>query len=132
MSDDIEKAEREERAERLRRARVRAQRGGPTAVAEALKMSLNTYKAYEQGRNGYSVTTARQFADFFGVSLAWLYLGLGSIEETDLPGASSDLRRVFARAVDAPQMVQEQIISFAEFQLSRASQSREMTTNPTS
>ena len=89
MADSIEKSEREHRAKRLVQARKAAGFSGPTPVAEALKMNVNSYKAYEQGRNGFGIVDAKAFAALFGVSLRWLAFGEGHPE--DVAPTESDL-----------------------------------------
>lgn len=85
MTSLDEKLLREERAERLRFARERAKFRGPTSVAKELGMSVNTYKAYEQGRNGFGLADAERFANLFGVSLQWLNYGEGSPDDANEP-----------------------------------------------
>ncbi|HEV7319429.1 MAG TPA: hypothetical protein VGO04_12575 [Ensifer sp.] len=80
MASDQEKFEREERAKRLKAARETAGLSGPKGVVNASdgKINENVYKAHEQGRNGFTVSDAREYAEMFNVSLEWLYLGIGS------------------------------------------------------
>lgn len=89
MANDQEKFEREERAKRLKAARESAGFSGARAVVAASdgKINENVYKAHEQGRNGFTVSDGRVYADLFNVSLVWLYLGLGSSRkiETETP-----------------------------------------------
>lgn len=70
-----ERREREERAERLVRARIDA--GFPSAVAAArrFRWNENTYKAHEQGRNGFGIDAARAYAAAFGIDVATLNFG---------------------------------------------------------
>jgi SOS-response transcriptional repressor LexA len=70
-----------ERAARLVEARKRAGFSGPKPVSDALGVNYNSYKAYEQGRNGFSVPDAKQFAKAFNVSLQWLQFGIGSPDD---------------------------------------------------
>lgn len=121
MADDQEKFEKQERANRLRQARVRAGISGPKGVYDASNgaIDINKYKGHESGRNGFSISDARRYAELFAVPLTWLYLGIGKIDDTDLPGASPELRRAFAALADAPRNVQSQVISFIEFQTGR-------------
>ncbi|WP_144223437.1 hypothetical protein [Mesorhizobium amorphae] len=83
MASDQEKYEREERAKRLKSAREAAGFSGPKAVVAASsgQINENAYKAHEQGRNGFTVSDGRTYADLFGVSLIWLYLGVGSAND---------------------------------------------------
>lgn len=121
MASEVEKQEKQERAERLKLARERAQISGPKGVFDATNgaVGIDTYKAHEAGRNGYSVSDGRLYAELFGVPLTWLYLGMGTAEDAELPGASMELRQAFARVIDAPADVQEQVIKFIGFQLSQ-------------
>lgn len=127
MASDQEKFEREERAKRLKMARERAGLSGPKAVfvASGETINENNYKAHEQGRNGFTVSDGRRYADLFGVSLIWLYLGIGTPEDTDLAGARPELKSVFVRAIDAPGKIQDQIISYANYQMAVAEKSLE-------
>lgn len=83
MARDQERREREDRAERLATARKQAGFPGPTAVADRLKISVNTYKAHEQGRNGFGTVDAQEYAKLFGVSLRWLAFGIGTPDSQD-------------------------------------------------
>lgn len=74
-----ERAEREARAARLRRARQKSGLRGPVTAARKFGWNENTYKAHEQGRNGFGVADARRYARAFGVRLEWL-LSLGDGE----------------------------------------------------
>jgi hypothetical protein len=84
MASDQEKFEREERANRLKAAREMAGLSGPKGVVAASDGAINenVYKAHEQGRNGFTVSDGRVYADLFGVSLIWLYLGIGAPGDT--------------------------------------------------
>lgn len=117
MASDQEKFERQERAIRLKQAREAAGFSGPKGVYDASKgeIDINNYKGHESGRNGFSVSDGRRYADLFHVPLTWLYLGIGNITDSDLPGASDDLKRAFAKLIDAPEAVQQQIISLTNF-----------------
>ncbi len=125
MATDIEKFEKQQRAERLRQARTRARIAGPKGVYDASggSIDINTYKGHESGRNGFSVSDARRYAELFGVSLTWLYLDMGQIEDAELPGASPELARAFARLVDSPKETQDVVVSFIDFQLGQAAKS---------
>lgn len=83
--------ERQERAARLVEARKRADFTGPKAVADALGINYNSYKAYEQGRNGFPVLEAKQFAKAFNVSLQWLQFGIGSPDDKFVDEAPVDV-----------------------------------------
>lgn len=104
MASDQEKYEREERAKRLKAAREAANLSGPKAVVAASDGTINenVYKAHEQGRNGFTVSDGRTYANLFGVSLVWLYLGIGDDTQpaevatkiTDEAGTKALLRRI--------------------------------------
>lgn len=83
MARDQERREREDRAERLVKARELAGFNGPTAVARKLNISVNTYKAHEQGRNGFGTVDAQAYAKLFGVSLRWLAFAIGTPDSQD-------------------------------------------------
>lgn len=83
MSNDQERIAREERAGRLKWAREQSEFRGPTSVATALGVNVNSYKAHEQGRNGFGDVDARRYAKLFNVSLKWLALGLGTPDDED-------------------------------------------------
>lgn len=119
MATDQEKFEKQERASRLKAARVAAGLSGPKGVYDASggEVDINLYKGHESGRNGFSVSEGRRYAELFGVPLTWLYLGIGDAENIELPGASKELRQAFAKVADAPQTVQDQIVNFIAFQL---------------
>lgn len=119
MASDQEKFEREERAKRLRLARDIGGFDGPKAVHEASggAINVNLFKGHYSGRNGFSVSEARRYADLFGVSLVWLYLGIGEPGDASLPGANPELRRAFTKLIDASESVQNTVLSFIDFQL---------------
>ncbi len=82
-----EDAERIARAERLKQARKKF--GGFTSAAKACARhhwELEAYKAHESGRNGFNSAIGNQYADAFGVSRTWLYLGVGT--PTEIPVAN--------------------------------------------
>lgn len=77
------RAEREERAGRLRQARIAA---GFKTMAEAIRAcgwALETYKAHENGRNGFDTAQARQYARRYKVSTAWLMTGSDEAEPVE-------------------------------------------------
>lgn len=86
ITKDDEDAERERRAKRL--VEARKDFGGFTSAAKAcarFKWPIDAYKAHESGRNGFSSAAGNLYADSFGVSRKWLYLGLGSPNDVDVP-----------------------------------------------
>jgi SOS-response transcriptional repressor LexA len=81
------RAEREDRASRLRQARVNA---GFATMADAIRecgWPKETYKAHESGRNGFDTAQARQYARRYKVSPAWLMTGIDSAEPEHVPVA---------------------------------------------
>lgn len=115
MSDDQERLEREKRAERLRWAREHSGLGGQKKVARALGINEGTYKAHEQGRNGFGIADARAYARAFKVSLPWLYFGTGKPD--DGPTADPRLADIFERLAKAPEDVQTRLIKYADYEL---------------
>lgn len=113
MASDIEKAEREQRAERLKQARRAAGFRGATGVAQAISgLNIDTYKAHEQGRNGFGLTDAKRYARAFRVSLQWLNFGLGSPDDPYVEDAAPVVTApliswVSAGAMETPEVVQE-------------------------
>ena len=89
-----EKIEREERAERLKKARQNAGFRGPQAVADQIGLNVNSYKAHESGRNGFNPTQAQEYATAFGVSAQWLLFGEGDMTAapTNLSSAFDEMR----------------------------------------
>jgi len=77
MAKEVERREREERAERLVWARKRKGLSGPQAVHDEFGFNVNNYKAHESGRNGFGLADAQAYARAFGVSLAWLQHNIG-------------------------------------------------------
>ncbi|WP_167693105.1 XRE family transcriptional regulator [Sphingomonas azotifigens] len=70
-------------AERLKWARKRAGFDDAAQFARAAKINPTTYRAYENGQNGFA-RQATIFARLSGVSVEWL-LGGGSMPDTDPP-----------------------------------------------
>lgn len=77
----VEREERLRRAARLVEARARAGHKGAITAARAISVDENRYKAHESGRNGFGISDARIYAKAYGVSLAWLNFGIGSIND---------------------------------------------------
>jgi SOS-response transcriptional repressor LexA len=106
MANDAERREREDRAERLKWAREHAGFRGPSKPADLLKMSVNTVKAHEAGRNGFGLSDARSYARLYKVSTRWLYLNQGLPDEVDevdtAPIAAPLISWVSAGALIAP------------------------------
>jgi len=119
MASDQEKFEKQERAERLRQARKRANISGAKGVYDASEgaIDVNLYKGHESGRNGFSVSDGRRYAELFGVSLTWLYLGIGDIDEVAPSGISERLRKAIVRLAEASPDLQERVASSIEFLL---------------
>lgn len=113
MTKDAEDAEKDARAGRLREARRNHGRFSSAAKACAkFGWPLDAYKAHESGRNGFSSAAGSVYADSFGVSRKWLYLGLGSPTDVDLPDAAK-IVPVFAD-IPAGRMVSAEGIAHAK------------------
>lgn len=80
---DKERFERDERAKRLVLARKKAGFGGVKSASSAFGWNVNNYKAHEAGQNGFSSEQAKVYANAFGVSLNWLWFGIGKPEDED-------------------------------------------------
>lgn len=78
---NTEIAERMERAERLKQARINSGLGGYRALARRFGWNENTYKAHEKGQNGFGIADAKKYADAFAVSANWLQFGEGTMSE---------------------------------------------------
>lgn len=72
------RAEITERAARLRWAREKAGFSSPFAAAKEHKWGPETYKAHENGRNGFDNDAGRPYARAFAVDFAWLMTGQGA------------------------------------------------------
>lgn len=83
MIDHTKRIERDMRAARLKTARIRAGLGGYRKLSQTFGWNENTYKAHEQGKNGFDVGDAREYAKAFKVSLSWLMTGQGSPDDVD-------------------------------------------------
>lgn len=78
-------ADREERAGRLKTARKDFGHFSSAAKAcERFGWPLEAYKAHESARNGFGSAAGNLYADAFGVSRKWLYLGLGQPTDKDV------------------------------------------------
>jgi len=83
MSEYSKMTERQLRAERLKQARLASGHGGVKAVSKKFGWNVNRYKAHDSGQNGFGLEDARAYAKAFGVSLQWLYAGIGVPEDKD-------------------------------------------------
>jgi hypothetical protein len=123
MASDQEKFEREERAKRLKAAREAAGFSGPKGVVAASdgKINENVYKAHEQGRNGFTVSDGRDYADLFNVSLEWLYLGVGTPSpKVDLPArvrGEVEVKKLLSRIDRLPEMALDPLWGLITFYL---------------
>jgi phage repressor protein C with HTH and peptisase S24 domain len=70
--------------ERLRAAREAANYPSATKAAEALGVSLSTYRAHENGQNEFSAEVANRYAKKFGTTAAYLLTGEG-VRKTERP-----------------------------------------------
>lgn len=111
MASNEEKRLREERAQRLVWARKRAEYSGPTAVANKLGININSYKAYEQGRNGFGLDDARKFAALFNVSLQWLNYGTGNPDDDDIPAETAFVHAPLISWVSAGALLQPDTVT---------------------
>lgn len=75
----------DERADRLRRARIDAGYRGPADAAEAKGWNVNTYKSNENGNAPFSFKKAKDYAKAYGVRPEWLYDGQGQMRAGLVP-----------------------------------------------
>ncbi|SDH08072.1 LexA family transcriptional regulator [Pelagibacterium luteolum] len=61
--------------ERLKDARIAAGYKTGTDAAQAMKISVATYNAHENGHRGLTLKAAERYADFFNVRESWLLVG---------------------------------------------------------
>ena len=91
-TSEKERFERAERANRLKEARISAGFSGVKSASAHHRWNVNNYKAHESGQNGYSTAQAKVYAEKFGVSLNWLWFGIGSPTDPDaVPPGISDV-----------------------------------------
>jgi hypothetical protein len=111
-----ERTERENRAARLRRAREAADLGGYRKLANRFGWNENTYKAHEQGKSSFGIVDARKYAKTFGVSLQWLFMGIGNPEDVDPPEPVTTTDVPLISWVSAGALGEQQaVVSLAEF-----------------
>lgn len=77
------RTERENRAARLKQARERADIGSYRKLANRFGWNENTYKSHEQGKSSFDQVDARKYAKAFGVSVQWLFMGIGMPDDVD-------------------------------------------------
>jgi phage repressor protein C with HTH and peptisase S24 domain len=65
--------------ERLKEARLRAGYRTATAAIVACGWSSSTYRAHENGQNGFKVEEAKLYGEAYRVSPSWLLLGEGDV-----------------------------------------------------
>jgi phage repressor protein C with HTH and peptisase S24 domain len=63
--------------ERLKEARKKAGYRTATAAIDAFGWSSSTYRAHENGQNGFKVEEAKLYGEAYRVSPSWLLLGEG-------------------------------------------------------
>ena len=63
--------------ERLKEARLKAGYKTATAAIDAFGWANSTYRAHENGQNGFKIDDAKQYGEAYGVSPSWLLLGEG-------------------------------------------------------
>jgi SOS-response transcriptional repressor LexA len=86
LSEDMarnKREEREQRAARLKEARMKAGFKSMPAAARAMRVNVETYKAHETGRNGFDTPDARIYARTFKVSASWLMTGDDKPDEAE-------------------------------------------------
>lgn len=71
------RAEIQARADRLKRARESAGLKSARKAAAANNWNYETYRAHENGRNGFEVDVGRTYAERYHVDVAWLMTGDG-------------------------------------------------------
>jgi transcriptional regulator with XRE-family HTH domain len=69
-------------ANRLKKAREQAGYKTATDAIEKLKLISSTYRAHENGQNNFNIAAAEKYAKAFGVSAAWLLIGVETEENT--------------------------------------------------
>ena len=78
-----ENTDKEQRAERLRKARVEAGFESASAASRAMDVEVPTYTHHENGTRGY-VEHADRYAQFFRVRIEWLLTGRGPMSEEQI------------------------------------------------
>lgn len=68
--------------ERLKEARLNAGYRTATAAIGAFGWSSSTYRAHENGQNGFKVDDAKQYGEAYGVNPSWLLLGEGDAKSS--------------------------------------------------
>lgn len=63
--------------DRLKEARLSAGFKTATSAIESCGWNNSTYRAHENGQNGFRTHDAKQYGDAYGVSPSWLLLGEG-------------------------------------------------------
>lgn len=71
---------RDDRAQRLRDARISAGFDSARAAAKAFGWNTNSYASNENGNAPFSYGAAKKYAEAFGVTAEWLYDGAGAPE----------------------------------------------------
>jgi hypothetical protein len=101
-----------ERAARL--VQAREAKGIETAAeaARRIRVKYPTYKNHEDGHRGFS-TSARRYADFYGVRLLWLLEGDGSM----LAGEKTPEQELFDEVSQAGH--RDEVLRYLRFLLSQ-------------
>lgn len=84
MKNANERLERENRAARLKEARLLSKLGGYRKLSNLLGWNENTYKSHEQAKSSFGLVDARKYAKAFKVSAQWLFMGIGEPGDVDL------------------------------------------------
>ena len=61
--------------QRLKEARLKAGYRTATAAIDACGWANSTYRAHENGQNGFKVDDAKHYGEAYGVNPSWLLLG---------------------------------------------------------
>lgn len=78
-------------AERLKQARIDAGFDSAAAFARAIGISPVTYRAHENGQNGYDANDAQIYARKLGKTAAWLLVGdASSTPEPEADNSSAE------------------------------------------
>ncbi len=68
---------------RLRIARRGAGYASAAAASRAFGWGAETYRAHENGQNGFTQAQARQYASAFLINVEWLISGIGAAKKSD-------------------------------------------------
>lgn len=80
----------ESKGQRLKVARNRAGFRSANKAADSLGISASTYRAHENGQNGFSAEEAERYARKFGVRSGWIYFGESPVGKNAVPSMGKD------------------------------------------